>query len=485
MSSGTGLGLLTLALAAVASCRAPITSSVVEPSGSRGALARGTLAITNVSIIPMTRDTIIRGATLVLRDGRIASIRRGSDVPRGAQVIDGAGKYVIPGLADMHTHLFSDPAAVADSIAPAELGVMLANGVTTARLMIGTPHHLQLRRDIAAGTVLGPQLWVASPHVSGTPDENVYRATTADQARDAVRQAAEAGYDFVKVTFVSRAVYDAVIDEARQRGVRVAGHVDPEVTLARALETGQQLEHLDSFFEALLADSSPIRESVTQYGVYRDANWRSLDYIDDRKIAPLAGAVAWSGAVIGPTLNVFNSAFAKPLSDSALRSTPDWAMWPDRLRDGYLRARAKYWGPASLAHRTEARRRRYVEIRNRVVKAIQDSGGTIIAGSDTPEFFHMYGWGLHAELASYVEAGLTPYQALRTATVNPARYLGASAAWGTIEPGKRADLVLLNANPLENIANTSRIAGVVVGGRWLPRAELDAMIARGKVAIAR
>jgi imidazolonepropionase-like amidohydrolase len=447
------------------------------------AAQQSTLAITNVSVIPMTSDTIIRGATVVIRDGKIVSVGRGITAPRGARVIDGAGKYVIPGLADMHTHLFSDPAAVPDSIAPAELGVMLANGVTTARLMIGTPYHLQLRRDIAAGTVLGPRLWVASPHVSGIADENIYHVTTPEQARAAVAQAAEAGYDFVKQTFISRPVYDAMIAEARSRGIRVVGHVDPQVTLARALEPGQQLEHLDSVFEALLADSSPIKESVTQYGVYKDANWRSLDYIDDRKIAPLAGAVARSGAVIGPTLNVFNVAFAKPQTDSALHSTPDWAMWPLRLRDGYLKARAKYWGPASLEHRTEPRRKRYVEIRNRVVKAIQDSGGTIIAGSDTPEFFHMYGWGLHSELAAYVEAGLTPYQALRTATVNPAAYLRASATAGTIEPGKRADLVLLHGNPLENISNTTKIAGVVVGGRWLARDELDRMIARGRVAI--
>jgi imidazolonepropionase-like amidohydrolase len=454
------------------------------PVASRGPATPGTLAITNVSVIPMTRDTVLRNATVIVGDGRIVRIQAASDpVPQGAQMVDGQGRFLLPGLADMHVHLFADGAGVHDSAGPAELGVMLANGVTTARLMIGTPQHLELRREVGAGRVLGPKLWVASPHVNNLDSTNAYIANTPDEARAGVRQAAEAGYDFVKVTFVSRAVYDAVIDEAERRRIPVVGHVDPAVGLARALETDEQLEHLDSYFEALLADASPMKQSVTQYNVYRDSAWRSIDYIDDAKIATIAGATVRAGNVIGPTLNVFNTAFAKGESDSALRNRPDWEMYPPALREGYLRARARYWGEQSQRHRTEQRRNRYVEVRNRLVKAIHDSGGTIIAGSDTPEWFHVYGWGLHRELQAYVEAGLRPYDALRTATVNAAMYLGASADWGTIEPGKRADLILLSANPLEDIGNTTRIDAVVFGGEVLTRSEIDALIARGLAAV--
>jgi hypothetical protein len=320
--------------------------------------------------------------------------------------------------------------------------------------------------------------------VNNRDDENSYLVKTPDEARDAVRRAVEGGYDFVKITFVTRALYDAVIDEARTRRIRVVGHVDPDVGLARALETGEQLEHLDSYFEAVLADSSPVKESVTQYNLYRDSAWRSLDYIDDARIARVAGMTARARAVIGPTQNVFNTAFAKGESDSTIRSRPDWETYPAALRDGYLRARARYWGPASQAHRTEQRRRRFVEVRNKLVKAIHDSGAMIIAGSDTPEWFHVYGWGLHRELQAYIEAGLRPYDALRTATVNPATFLQATGDWGTIEPGKRADLVLLAANPLQAIRNTTRIDAVVFGGRVLERPELDAMILRGRRAVA-
>ncbi|MGQ0643156.1 MAG: amidohydrolase family protein [Gemmatimonadaceae bacterium] len=122
-------------------------------------------------------------------------------------------------------------------------------------------------------------------------------------------------------------------------------------------------------------------------------------------------------------------------------------------------------------------------MRNRLVKAIHDSGGQIVTGSDTPEWFHMYGWGLHRELHALVRAGLTPYEALRAATRTPAEFFGATAVWGTIEPGKRADFILLSANPLTDIRNTTTIEGVSIGGRWLPRPQLDAMIARGVKAV--
>ncbi|HEX6053439.1 MAG TPA: amidohydrolase family protein [Gemmatimonadaceae bacterium] len=456
-----------------------------QATTTRGALTPGRMAITNVSLIPMTRDTVVPNATVVIENGRITRITRsGGAPPAGTTVVDGRGKYLIPGLADMHVHLFADNPAIHDSSGAAELGVMVAAGVTTARLMIGTPQHLDLRKEVAAGRVVGPQLWVASPHINNRDPDNAYLVKTEAEAREAVGRAADAGYDFIKITFVTRPIYDAVVDEARNRRIRVVGHVDPDVGVARALEGGAQLEHLDSYFEALLADDAPMKTSVTQYGVYQDSAWRSLDYLDDAKIARLAGATARSGAVIGPTQNVFTTAFAIGESDSTIHNRPDWNMWPASLRDGYMRVRARYWGPQSLQHRTEARRARFVDVRRRLIKAIHDSGGTIIAGSDTPEWLHAYGWGLHRELQSYVAAGLRPFDALRTATVNPARYLQPNPDWGTIEVGKRADLVLLGANPLADIGNVARIEAVILGGRPFSRAELDAMITRGQQAVA-
>lgn len=446
---------------------------------SRGALARGSFAITGVNVIPLSSDTMFRNVTVLVENGRITAVGPARTVRPGAGVrtIDGTGKYLIPGLADMHAHLYSD-GEVADSLAPYELGVFLANGITTARLMIGTPEHFLLREAIELGQVTGPQLWIASPELSGRPADHAHVVTSPEAATAAVKAVADSGYDFIKITnFITRPVYDAILAEAKRRGIRVDGHVDPEVGLAHAFASGQSgIHHLDSYFEAVLADSAPMRESVTQIGHFRLRNWVSMDYMDERKIAAIGGATARAGIWSTPTLTLFDYAFAIHESDSTIRSRPDWKLMPPAMRALYLRARGQYWTAATEAVRTPARRRRYVEVRNMIVKAIVDSGGKVMTGSDAPDWFMSPGWTLHRELATFVEAGLTPYQALQAATVNPAQFLNATGEWGTIERGKRADLVLLAANPLEDIANTTRIEGVSVGGRWMDRAELDQMV---------
>jgi imidazolonepropionase-like amidohydrolase len=418
-----------------------------------------------------------------VRDGRIAAVGPAARVrvPEGARTIDGGGGWLVPGFADMHAHLYSD-GGVPDTAGPAELGVMLAHGITAVRLMIGTPEQLALRDGVVRGAVTGPQLWVASPHFTNEASDNARVVTTPEQARAAVREVQAAGYDFVKVTFgITGALYDALVDEARRRRIRVIGHVEPAVGVRRAVAAGQQMEHLDAFLEDALADSAPSRESLTQFGVYKPANWASLDHLDDAKLDALVRDVVRGGAWIVPTLEIFNRAFSEPLTDSALFALPDWRMIPAAIRGPYLTSRTRYWShPVS-----RERRVRYAALRRDIVRRLAASGGAgrIMAGSDSPDLLMAYGYAYHRELAQLVQAGLTPWQALAAGTVNPARFLGAEREWGTIAPGRRADLVLLAANPLDDIANTARVAGVAMGGRWHERAELDAMIDAGRRAI--
>lgn len=450
-----------------------------DTTTSRTALTPGTLAITGVTVLPMTRDTALADHTVLVRDGRIVAVgpRARVAVPRGARRIDGRGRWLIPGLADMHVHLHADAADVPDSVAPRELGVMLANGVTTARLMIGTPQHLALRRDLAAGRMAGPQLWVASPQLAGRPEENGRVASTPDEARAAVREVADAGYDFVKLTTdLTRPVYDAIVDEARAAGIRVVGHVDPQVGVARALEAGQQVEHLDGTFEAVRRDGAPALPVLSNYGVFRLPAWAALDHMDDAKVRALGGAVARAGVWSVPTLHVFNTAFALGQAEAEVKVRPDWRLLPAGHRALYLRALARYWSDSARVHRTDARRARFVEVRNLLARSIVDSGGRLMAGSDTPEWFMTYGYTLHRELEALVAAGLTPWQALEAATANPARFLGAETSWGTVAVGRRADLVLLAADPRRDIRNTTRIVGVAVGGRWLDDAARNRLL---------
>jgi imidazolonepropionase-like amidohydrolase len=359
---------------------------------------------------------------------------------------------------------------------------MLANGVTATRLMMGTPQQLELRREVLAGRMPGPQLWLASPEFAGRAygEFRGEAVPNPEAARAAVRRAVESGYDFIKITlFVGREAYDALVDEAGKAGIPVVGHVDPAVGVPHALALGQHIEHLDNYVEQLLADTAPMRSSVSDRGVYRPENWLSLEYVDPGKLARLAGLTARSGTYTTPTLTIFKNAFGLGIPDSLVRTWPDWRMYPAEVRTLYGRARDQYWSKAA----PEPLRRRWVSTRNQLVRAIADSGGRIMAGSDAPEFFHSYGWTLHRELESLVEAGLTPYQALSAATRTPASFLNATSEWGTIEPGKRADLVLLAGNPLTDIRNTTRIEAVAIGGRWLGEAERQRMIQEAMVRL--
>lgn len=474
-------------LAAVLAIAAPtaVHAQVTPPPGSpsRGALTREALAIRGVHVIPMTRDTVLRDVTVIVQDGRIRSIgpARSTRVPAGMRTIDGNGRYLVPGYADLHVHLYSD-GPVPDSAGPAELGVLLANGITSVRMMMGTPELLALRRGVEQGTVLGPQMWVASPQFTNAQAENAKVVQTPEEVRAAVREVRAQGYDFIKVTFgIVGDRYEALVDEARKQRIRVVGHVEPAVGVRRAMAAGQQMEHLDAFIEAALADSAPSRASITQGGAYQPANWRSLDHVDSAKVNQLALETARSGVWIVPTLEIFNTWFSRPLPDSVLTALPDWEMIPPHMRGPYVNAHKRYLSrPVTSAHRA-----RYAAFRNGLVGKIAAAGGAnrLLAGSDSPELLMSYGWSLHRELGQLVASGLTPYQALAAATINAATFFGAEREWGTIQPGRRADMVLLAANPLESISNVGRIEAVVTGGRYLDRAALDGLIATGRTAI--
>ena len=433
-----------------------------------------TVAFTNVNVIPMDRERVLAKQTIVVRNGVIAEIgdAKKVKVPKDAVRIDGTGKYLVPGLVDMHTHLLSDSDEFPDSIGPDELRVMVANGVTTVRFMIGTPELLSLRSRSAKGEIDAPSIFVASPHLTGREQGNNFVVNTPEEAREAVRKSKAAGYDFIKVTtFVKPEVYEAAVDEAAKQNIRVVGHADSRfVGVERAWKAKQQIEHLDGYMELLLRADAPVKGSVSDLYIYNPENWKSFEYMDESKIPEIARKTVESNPFVNPTHHFMKNSFGRLRTEEEIRKQPDFRFYPAKIQQQWLDfyKKNRFINTVSLEQRA-----RWVQLREKLIKAIHDAGGHIMTGSDTPEFLWLYGFGMHHELKALKDAGLSNYAALEAATKNPSMFLGTIEQVGTIEKGRRADLMLLNANPLDDISATQNRAGVMLKGKWHEQQELN------------
>ncbi len=433
-----------------------------------------TTAFVGVNVVPMDRERIVENQTVIVRNGVIAEIgdARRVKVPKDAIRVDGAGKYLIPGLVDMHTHLLSDSNEYPDSIAPDELRVMVANGVTTVRFMIGTPELLALRSRSAKGEIAAPTIWVASPHLTGREQGNNFVVKTEEDARDAVRKSKAAGYDFIKVTtFVPGPIYEAAVDEAAKVGIRVVGHADSRfVTVERAWKAKQQIEHLDGYLELLVKADSPVKGSVSDIYIYNPDNWKSLDHMDESRIREIAKKTVESNPFVDPTQHFMKNTFGRLRTEEEIRQQPDFRFYPAKVQQQWLDfyKKNRFLNTVSLEQRA-----RWVKLRDRLIVAINDAGGKLMTGSDTPEFLWLYGFGIHHELKALRDAGISNYAALAAGTRNPHEFLGSLVKAGTVGKGKAGDLVLLNKNPLDDIAATYDRAGVMLKGKYYTQAELS------------
>lgn len=433
-----------------------------------------TTAFVGVNVIPMDRERVLPDRTVVVKNGVITEIgdARRVRVPTGALTVDGKGRYLIPGLVDMHTHLLSDGPEYPDSIAPDELRVMVANGVTTVRFMIGTPELLKLRAQSAESAIIAPTIYVASPHLTGREQGNNFVVKTPDEAREAVRKSRAAGYDFIKVTtFVPSLIYESAVDEAKKLGIRVIGHADSRfVGVERAWKARQQIEHLDGYMELLLKVDAPIAGSVSDLYIYNPANWASFDHMDESKIPEIARKTVASNPFVNPTQHFMKNSFGRLRTEEEIRAQLDFRFYPAKVQQQWLDF---YRRNRMLREVSLEKRARWVELREKLIRAIHEAGGKIMAGSDTPEFLWLYGFGLHHELKALKDAGLSNYAVLAAGTRNPHEFFGTLEKAGTIQRGRRADLILLNANPLDNISATQDRAGVMLKGKWYPQGELN------------
>jgi len=448
------------------------------------------LVFTHATIINTAGGPNELDMTVVISGDRITDIKETGKMrlPQGAQVIDATGKFLIPGLWDMHAHGSNDR----------DLTLFPANGVTGVRIMWGGPAHFQWREEIAKGSRLGPRLIIASPIIDG-PKPVLPGFTSVSnevEARQVVRQFKAMGYDFVKVySRLPREAYFAIADEAKKVGIPFAGHIPMSISAVEASDSGQRsVEHIDSIigFGTLFTCSNKEEElrkesekafadlslqqppTPSQLEALRSLSKKVLETYDDKKASALFALFVKNSTWQCPTLTVLRSMrflYDKNfINDPRLKYMPKKrrASWELKNRPVFSSHTAEDWDIGKKVYQKELE----------IVGAMRRAGVKLLAGTDEPNPFCFPGFSLHDELGLLVEAGLTPMEALQTATYNAAEFLGMKDSLGTVEAGKIADLVLLDADPLEDIANTKKIAAVVVGGKYYSRPSLDEMLAK-------
>jgi imidazolonepropionase-like amidohydrolase len=448
-------------------------------------------AITHVTVIDVTGAPSQSDSTVVIADSRITAVGPSSSlhIPLGTKVIDASGKFLIPGLADMHVHLTGagEPVGSRDFILP----LLIANGVTTVRDMGGSAVLLkQLREEIASRDRIGPQIFFTGPYLDGDPPyfQPSIVVRRAQDAAAAVQQLKSDGVDFIKVqSRLQPDAYFAIAEASRRAGMRYVGHVPDAISARAASEAGQaSIEHLTGVLLACSTREDELRRrqlaAPSPYGsvnqsLERLRVWQQdlLDSYSDEKAAKLFQTFVANHTWQVPTFPLLiHLAYLTPETDLASDFRVKYV--PASVRKNWDTGRRE-----NLSNQGAAEfqmRRELVKRSLSVFKQMYAAGVPVMTGTDTTAPNVFPGFALHEDLNYFVQAGLTPLQALQSATIKPAEFLGHAAEQGTIAPGKRADLVLLNANPLDDIRNTQKIDAVIVNGKLLNRGDLDALLAR-------
>src|SRR5215471_11555980 len=415
--------------------------------------ALDSFALVHVSIIDVNAGVVRPGMTVVVVGDRIAEVGPAEQVsvPAGTRVVDAAGKFLMPGLWDMHVHWYDKQS----------LKLFTANGVTGVRQMFGYPVHLEWRRELEAGTLTGPRMVLASPIIDGPrpfwPDS--IAVSNPDDGRRAVQKVKKWGADFVKVySYLPRDAYFAIAEESRQEHIPFAGHVPWSVSAAEASDAGQKsIEHLTGVLLACSAQEAEIRNRIPQatpFAGRAGIEARAIQTYEEKKARALFERFVKNGTWQCPTLTVLRS--SAYLDDKDFRDDRRVRYMPAQVRQRWERREESRSGNRNAPSNDALAKTiysRYLEI----VGAMNKAGVPILAGTDTGNPYCFPGFSLHDELALLVEAGLTPIEALTAATLSPAKFLGLEGSLGTVEKNKLADLVLLDANPLDNIRNTTKI----------------------------
>jgi imidazolonepropionase-like amidohydrolase len=438
------------------------------------------LVLIHVTVIDATGTAPLPDMTVVVRDKRIVEMGSSRDLhpPHLARVIDAHGKYLIPGLWDMHVHtVFGDWLPRNEAVT---LPLFVANGVTGVRDMGGDLEVLeQWRANIESGRLLGPRMFIAGPMLDGPIPRFPSSSPVANAAdgRRIVDDLKARGVDFIKIqSLIPREGYFAAADEAQKLGLMFVGHVPDAVRAAEASNAGQRsIEHFTGIFEGCSTIEDELIKGPKSLG-------RNVSTFDSSRAHTLINLMAKNQTWQVPTLVWERGQWL--IDDIDLSNDPLMQYAPKAWRDQtwpmFVRSILEEMDTDPLPVRKQ-----FFQMELDMTLAMFRAGVPFMAGTDTAAGVHVFpGFSLHDELGWFVRAGLTPMQALQTATRNPAQFMGRLTDIGTVEKGKLADLVLLDANPLEDIANTRRIRAVILAGRYIGRADLDRMLKRAAKAAA-
>lgn len=419
--------------------------------------------ITNVSIISMLSNEITSPQNVLIRDGKIASIGK-SSLSKPVNYINGTGKFLMPGLTEMHAHI---PIARrdGDSLVMETLFLYLSQGVTNIRGMLGNPYHLELRTLANSGSILSPRIYTSSPSMNGNS------IPTPDDAAKKVKQYKNDGYDFLKIhPGIKIETWNVLEKTAKEVNMPFAGHVPVEVGIRRALDAKYQtIDHMDGYLEGLV----PTTENVdpTKNGFF---GYDFTDLADESLIDELVNQTMANEVAVVTTQTLFSRWFS-PTPTKELVDAPEMKYISPKQRYTWVKSKTSFTENENF---TKEKWERFFNIRKKLLQAMDKKGVTFLLGSDAPQVFNVPGFSIHHEMKDMANAGISNYKILQSGTSNPADFFNANGDYGTIQVGAAADLILLNGNPLEDIGQAKNIAGVMLGKRWLSREFIDKELER-------
>ncbi|MBX2819358.1 MAG: amidohydrolase family protein [Rhodothermaceae bacterium] len=408
----------------------------------------GVYAFVNVNVVPMNTEQVLENQTVIVKDGRIVEVGPSSsvEVPEGAEQIEGLGKYLMPGLAEMHGHI--PPSNQPASYIEAVLFMYVANGITTVRGMLGHDGQLELRERANANELVSPTLYLAGPSFNGNS------VSSPEQAEQKVRQQVAEGWDLLKVhPGLTVEEFDAMANTANELGIRFGGHVPAAVGLKHAIDMGQEtFDHIDGYIQYLNGESEPI---------------------SDAAIAEVVEMTKESGAWVVPTMILWETILGYTDLEWA-RTLPELKYMPQGTVQQWITTHTSRVNNPNLNREAL---NVHVENRMKVLKALNEADARILMGTDAPQQFSVPGFSIHAELERMADADMTPYEIYRTGSVAVGEYFEEQDTFGLVAEGHRADLVLLNSNPLEDVARFKDRSGVMVRGVWLSENDIQSRLA--------